>query len=622
MLKKISSSVKTLSTRILIVLIALSFALWGIGDIFNGSSNPTIATVGKTKIKLNTFNIEYQSIINNLRQSSNEPLTDDFVKAMGLHKTVLNNMINQTYLNMLSKDLGITVSNKYIKKSILKNSMFQDDLGVFSKGYFDYFINRNNLSEQDLVEMNKNGLINDIFLKSLNFDNYVPKLMYENIEKKRNLARKAEVYQIDTTANIINKKITDEQINKKYQEVKTTLLKPEKRDINIIVINKSLIKDTINITDENLMDIYQSNIDMYIEPEKRQLYQFIRKDKKSATEISKKINNKKSFNAYVKNNNINLKEIELGEFIRGELEPKVEKEVFSLQANNVTSPIKTAFGWKVFYLNKISSGKKLEFNQVKNKIKKEFLEDAISQKIYEIADKFYEKFLETNDLELSLTQAKLKSTKYTDISINDINKLKSSSNINLEDNILIKNIFNLKQNNISDPVEYEKNSLIFFHINKINQAKAKSLSEAKKEVLDLIYNDLKLKEAKDNSVILLEALRKNKNFDKSKYALIKTNWLTNDNRIDKNISLKIKNIIFSTPLNNYSNINQVDNFKFVIVRPIKQNVSVINEEKKIDITNLKNQLNTNIDGDLINALIQDIKLDKKSSINQSFINSF
>ena len=138
----------------------------------------------------------------------------------------------------------------------------------------------------------------------------------------------------------------------------------------------------------------------------------------------------------------------------------------------------------------------------------------------------------------------------------------------------------------------------------------------------MIYNDLKLKEAKDNSVILLEALRKNKNFDKSKYALIKTNWLTNDNRIDKNISLKIKNIIFSTPLNNYSNINQVDNFKFVIVRPIKQNVSVINEEKKIDITNLKNQLNTNIDGDLINALIQDIKLDKKSSINQSFINSF
>ena len=53
MIKKIGTSIKNISTKILIALIALSFAVWGIGDIFTGSSNPTIATVGKSKIKLN-----------------------------------------------------------------------------------------------------------------------------------------------------------------------------------------------------------------------------------------------------------------------------------------------------------------------------------------------------------------------------------------------------------------------------------------------------------------------------------------------------------------------------------------------------------------------------------------
>ena len=113
MLNNISSFLKNLGTKSLIVLIALSFAVWGIGDIFIDNNNPKIADVGNNEIKLKEFNIEYQSIIQQLRQSSSEPITDDFVKAMGLHNNVLQNLITRKYINILSKDLGINVSNKY-----------------------------------------------------------------------------------------------------------------------------------------------------------------------------------------------------------------------------------------------------------------------------------------------------------------------------------------------------------------------------------------------------------------------------------------------------------------------------------------------------------------------------
>ena len=82
MIKKIGTSIKNISTKILIALIALSFAVWGIGDIFTGSSNPTIATVGKSKIKLNDFNLEYQAIIENLRRSSEEPISEEIIKTL------------------------------------------------------------------------------------------------------------------------------------------------------------------------------------------------------------------------------------------------------------------------------------------------------------------------------------------------------------------------------------------------------------------------------------------------------------------------------------------------------------------------------------------------------------
>merc|ERR1712167_405216 len=93
MIKKISTSIKNIGTKTLILLIALSFAVWGIGDIFTGDSNPTIATVGNSKIKLKRFNLEYQTILDNLRQSSDQPLTEEFLKSMGIHNNILNNMI-------------------------------------------------------------------------------------------------------------------------------------------------------------------------------------------------------------------------------------------------------------------------------------------------------------------------------------------------------------------------------------------------------------------------------------------------------------------------------------------------------------------------------------------------
>ena len=128
MLNTVVSFIKGLGTKTLIILIILSFAFWGVGDIFIGNENPTIAKVGNSKIKLNEFNLEYQTILQQLRATSNEPLTDEFVKAMGLHKTVLNNLINQKYLNIVSSQLGIIIDDNYLKKSILNNPMFKDQL--------------------------------------------------------------------------------------------------------------------------------------------------------------------------------------------------------------------------------------------------------------------------------------------------------------------------------------------------------------------------------------------------------------------------------------------------------------------------------------------------------------
>jgi len=83
MIKNITTALKNLGSKFLIIIIALSFALWGIGDIFiNNSNNPTIAKVGSSEIKLNEFQLDYQLLIDSLRQNNQQPVTEELLKAL------------------------------------------------------------------------------------------------------------------------------------------------------------------------------------------------------------------------------------------------------------------------------------------------------------------------------------------------------------------------------------------------------------------------------------------------------------------------------------------------------------------------------------------------------------
>ena len=164
---------------------------------------------------------------------------------MGLQSTVLNNLINQKYLNIISSDLDIIITDSYLKKSIINNPMFKDQLGVFNKDYFTYYLNQNNLTEKELLEISREVLVNDVFIQSLNSASYTPNTITSNFLKKNSIARKADVFYFDSSAILIKEEITNDAIEKKYETYKTKFLTPETREFTIIQIDQDKIKKTI-----------------------------------------------------------------------------------------------------------------------------------------------------------------------------------------------------------------------------------------------------------------------------------------------------------------------------------------------------------------------------------------
>ena len=83
-------------------------------------------------------------------------------------------MISKKYINILSKNLNIKLDDKYIKKAIINNPLFNDQLGVFNKDYFNYYLSRNNLKEKDIYKITRDAISNDILLQSIGHSEFVP----------------------------------------------------------------------------------------------------------------------------------------------------------------------------------------------------------------------------------------------------------------------------------------------------------------------------------------------------------------------------------------------------------------------------------------------------------------
>ena len=111
---------------------------------------------------------------------------------------------------------------------------------------------------------------------------------------------------------IIKEKITDAEIIEHYNEIKPTLLVPEKRDLNIISIKNTDIDNNVSIDSNELLKIYNSNIDFYKTPEKRKIIQFIFDNELNAKDFLKSTKTLNDINNYIKKNNINRADVDLG----------------------------------------------------------------------------------------------------------------------------------------------------------------------------------------------------------------------------------------------------------------------------------------------------------------------
>jgi len=84
MLNQLRSAAKTWIAGVFIALLVMSFAVWGVSDIFTGGARDAVVVVGKERISVARVSAEFNREVQRLAGQSGSEFTPEMARSFGV----------------------------------------------------------------------------------------------------------------------------------------------------------------------------------------------------------------------------------------------------------------------------------------------------------------------------------------------------------------------------------------------------------------------------------------------------------------------------------------------------------------------------------------------------------
>ena len=631
MLETIKNKINSIFSKIFLLILASSFALWGVGDIFSSNNNSSVATVGKLDVTADDFVKTYQRIISDLNNNTNGQITEEIAKSLGVPRQTLGQLINEKLIDIEVNKANINLPDDYLRKIIYSSDVFKDQFGAFSKQQFDYVIRQLGMDETTYFnEIRKAVLREQIqspFTSQKDLSKILNNIYYDIRYEKRNL----KVVNFNASSYKVDSIPSENDIKEKLNKDSGLYQKPEFRSFSFISIKPDDLIEDIKITNEELKKEYDNYPEKYNTPEKREVLLANFNEKEEAQSIANKIKDldtdasiSKIFIEIIKENTeldpnlVNLGLIEYNDF-----PSEVSDSIFKTEANILIGPEKTAFGWRLFLVTNIKPAINKTFQDVKTDIEKELKVSIAIEKMYNLGNTFYDEIAAGNQIEQAALSIGAKVEEFKYIDVNGIDQ-----NGNIVNNIppypeLLDTVFSYNSNETSELINTIGNTMYAIQVNDILDKRIMTLEEARNKVIEDINLEKRMELALNNATNFSKEIN-NGNFEKiaEKYNLIvlEANNVSRDGAgaegILDNESLReafnIKKGETSSP-KKYKN----ENYLIINVTEILPVIDRNNDQ----LIRINSEISQSISRDIELLFINNLTNNQKIKINENLLNS-
>ncbi|MFD2182844.1 SurA N-terminal domain-containing protein [Rhodoplanes azumiensis] len=368
--------------------LVISFAIWGIGDIFRGFGVSTVATIGKSEITIEQFRQAYNDRLQQYGRQLGRPITPDQARAAGLDRQILTSLIAEAVLDERARQLGLTISDEEVVRQIMQDPAFRGLDGKFDQQRFAYLIRQAGYSEQRFIAEQRRVSLRRQLAGSVGGEVAAPMTTAEAMARYENEERFVDYVVLDAAKAGDIPGPTPEELQAYYDQRKFLFRAPEYRKVMLLELTPEQIAGTIEVSDEDAKKAYDAAQTRYTVPEKRQVQQIAFPTPEEAKAAQEKLAAGTTFEALAAERNVAPADLDLGLVAKAEmLDPAIAEAAFGLPEGGVSAPVAGRFTTAILRVTKVEPGHTRPFAELEAQIKKDLAVDRAKASLADLRDK-------------------------------------------------------------------------------------------------------------------------------------------------------------------------------------------------------------------------------------------
>jgi peptidyl-prolyl cis-trans isomerase D len=469
---------------ILMGLIILSFAIWGIGDIFRGFGANDLAQVGSVAIGADTYRNAYQAELQILQRVERRTITNDEAHQDGLDRKVLSRLVDEAALDDQARKLGLAISDEDIKKTIVNDDNFKGTTGRFERQVFGAFLREEGFTEKTYMRQQRSVHLRRQIVDALTHGVQLPKALLEAIFRFQMETRSIDYIVIPNTSVGSLPIPSQEELTGYFEITRQLYATPEFRRLIVLPVTPAAIAKPDDISDADARNRYEEvKNERFGAPEKREVEQILFPSDVGAKEARAKLDAGKTFDDLLGEKNLTPRDASLGTVARtGLIDKNVADAAFSLKEGEVSAPVKARFGTVILRVGKITASTVKPYSDVATELKREI---ALQRAQGDIA-RLHDAIEDQRTSGKALTEA-AKSVSLEPRVIAAIDAMGNDpQGVAVKDLVdgaaLLKAAFASDIGVDNDTLRVQGGGYQWFEVAKINKAREKTFDEAKAEV--------------------------------------------------------------------------------------------------------------------------------------------
>jgi peptidyl-prolyl cis-trans isomerase D len=358
---------------VLFGLLIVSFAVWGIGDIFRGGVRTTVATVGSVEISADQVRTAYQNEVQRVTRQLRQSITPERARALGLETRVVTRLVTDATLSETAKRLGLAVSDDLVARSVRDDPSFKDSSGQFNHANFTEILRSAGMTEPQFIAEQRNAVARLQLAEAIGADMRVPASARDLAHRYGAERRTVSHFVLPPAAAGEIPAPTNEQLQAFFEPRKAAYRAPEYRAIQVVALTPESVAKPQDVSDPDAQRRYEEvKGQRFGTPERRTIQQIPFPTTEEAAAAAQRLPQGQTFEQLAAERNVAAADLELGVFSKAEMiDRAVADAAFALAQGDVSAPVQGRFGPVLLRVTTIQLEQVRPFAEVADEVKRE-----------------------------------------------------------------------------------------------------------------------------------------------------------------------------------------------------------------------------------------------------------